>query len=260
MYNHTAGTTSWKTPPNWAHMTRQEQIDWRKAWEETPEGKERKRHQWAEHLDLNPDGSFRIEDLVPGTYHVQLRMFHNENGFGEDLVDSGLDFTVPPLPPGQTRTDEPLDLGTIPVTLKPRALVGQVAPDFTVQTLDGKPLKLSDYRGKYVLLKWFWSWSELDTEIPAIQKAYDTIKDDPNWALITIDFDQPLDLAKKRVAAHHIPGLHAYTAQESKAFPRAYLGSPSTLIIIGPDGKVLARNLHAQNAETEIAKIRLERQ
>jgi hypothetical protein len=156
MYNHVAATTGWKTPPNWAHMTRQQQVDWQKTWEETPEGKERKRHQWAEDLDLNPDGSFRIDDLLPGKYHVQVRMFHNENGFGEDLVDAGTEFTVPPLPAGQTRTDEPHDLGTNPVTLKPRALVGQVAPDFEVKTLDGKPLKLSDFRGKYVMLKWFW--------------------------------------------------------------------------------------------------------
>jgi hypothetical protein len=43
-------------------------------------------------------------------------------------------------------------------------------------------------------------------------------------------------------------------------FPKAYEGSPSTLILIGPDGRVLARNLHAENADTEVAKILLEKQ
>jgi len=32
--------------------------------------------------------------------------------------------------------------------------VGQAAPDFTLQDAAGKPVKLSDYRGKYVVLEW----------------------------------------------------------------------------------------------------------
>ena len=32
--------------------------------------------------------------------------------------------------------------------------VGQPAPDFTLADANGKPVKLSDYRGKYVVLEW----------------------------------------------------------------------------------------------------------
>lgn len=35
------------------------------------------------------------------------------------------------------------------------AKVGQPAPDFTLQDLDGKQVKLSDYKGKTVVLEWF---------------------------------------------------------------------------------------------------------
>lgn len=35
------------------------------------------------------------------------------------------------------------------------AQVGQPAPDFTLHDLEGKPHKLSDYRGKTVVLEWF---------------------------------------------------------------------------------------------------------
>ena len=34
-------------------------------------------------------------------------------------------------------------------------VVGQVAPEFTVQAHDGSTVRLSDYAGKYVLL-WFY--------------------------------------------------------------------------------------------------------
>lgn len=35
------------------------------------------------------------------------------------------------------------------------ATIGQAAPDFQLQDLDGKTVKLSDYKGKVVVLEWF---------------------------------------------------------------------------------------------------------
>src|SRR5437899_6223135 len=39
-------------------------------------------------------------------------------------------------------------------------LQGQLAPDFALASLDGKTLKLSDYRGKAVLLNFWATWCE----------------------------------------------------------------------------------------------------
>ncbi|WP_437725095.1 thioredoxin family protein [Sorangium sp. So ce861] len=36
-----------------------------------------------------------------------------------------------------------------------QAKIGQPAPDFTLPDLDGKPVKLADYKGKTVVLEWF---------------------------------------------------------------------------------------------------------
>jgi RNA polymerase sigma factor (sigma-70 family) len=242
-------------PRDWQTMSRDEQLRWQKEWEKSPAGKDRLRHQWSEDFDIKPDGSFRIDDLVPGKYQAQFRILRTENGFGEDLVESWIDFEVPQLPDGRQRIADPLDLGTVPVKLKPRATVGKPAPDFQATTIDGKPLKLSDYKGKYVLLKWWWSWSELDVEVPAMKKAYERIKDNPNWVLITIGFDNDPAVTKNRVVG--VPGTHARIADE-KDF-QAFLGSPSTLCIIGPDGKMLARNLQPISANQELDKFLLEK-
>jgi len=56
-------------------------------------------------------------------------------------------------------------------------LQGQPAPDFTLASLDGKTLKLSDYRGKAVLLNFWATWCEpCKIEMPwfaDLQKKYE---------------------------------------------------------------------------------------
>jgi len=56
---------------------------------------------------------------------------------------------VPDSPGGQS--DTPSNFGVI--TMVPRLNPGAMAPDFTVTNLDGKTVKLSDFKGKYVLLE-----------------------------------------------------------------------------------------------------------
>jgi peroxiredoxin len=51
--------------------------------------------------------------------------------------------------------------------------VGKTAPDFTLQTIDGKSLKLSDLRGKKVLLNFFATWCPpCNGEMPDLETFY----------------------------------------------------------------------------------------
>lgn len=58
-----------------------------------------------------------------------------------------------------------------------RAVKGQIAPDWELAGLDGKPIKLSDYKGRVVLLNFWATWCPpCRKEIPtftALQKEYD---------------------------------------------------------------------------------------
>lgn len=63
-----------------------------------------------------------------------------------------------------------------PVTTTAGKLQGQPAPDFTLNTLDGKKMTLSDFRGKAVLLNFWATWCEpCKVEMPwfvDLQKKY----------------------------------------------------------------------------------------
>lgn len=65
-----------------------------------------------------------------------------------------------------------------PIAQKVGYEIGDLAPDFTLNTLDGKTVSLSDYRGKPVYINFWTSWCPAcKEEIPEIQKFYVQYKD-----------------------------------------------------------------------------------
>ncbi len=61
--------------------------------------------------------------------------------------------------------------------LEARPEVGHLAPDFTLPSLDGQTVRLSDLRGKAVLLNFWATWcAPCRLEMPTIDKAYQEYK------------------------------------------------------------------------------------
>ena len=77
--------------------------------------------------------------------------------------------------------------------------VGDMAPDFTCTLTDGKQVTLSDLRGKVVMLQFTASWCGVcRKEMPFIEKdIWQRHKEDPNFVLMGIDRDEPLETVLK---------------------------------------------------------------
>jgi peroxiredoxin len=100
-----------------------------------------------------------------------------------------------PDSPRAGRSDTPLDLGVINMVAQLNA--GDLAPDFAVKTVDDKTVKLSDYRGKYVLLDFWATWSAPSVaETPDLKETYAAFKNDPRFAMIGLNLDT--DIASAR--------------------------------------------------------------
>lgn len=64
---------------------------------------------------------------------------------------------------------------------------GNLAPDFELSDMEGNPVKLSDYRGKAVLLNFWASWCPpCRAEMPHMEKLYNKYKDE-NFDILAVN-------------------------------------------------------------------------
>ena len=72
--------------------------------------------------------------------------------------------------------------------------IGDMAPDFSLKLTDGKTVKLSELKGKVVMLQFTASWcSVCRKEMPFIERdIWQKYKSNPDFALLALDRDEPL--------------------------------------------------------------------
>ena len=68
---------------------------------------------------------------------------------------------------------------------------GDLAPDFELTTLAGDTVKLSDYRGKKVMLNFWASWCPpCRTEMPHMENYYNEYKDSSNMEILAVNMTE----------------------------------------------------------------------
>lgn len=137
--------------------------------------------------------------------------------------------------------------------------IGSIAPDFTENDVNGKPVRLSDFRGKYVLLDFWASWcGPCRAENPNVVKVYNKYKD-RNFTVLGVSLDQ----AGKRdawLAAIQHDGLPWTQVSDleywnSKAARLYNIRAIPQNFLIDPSGKIVAKNLRGEALESEVARL-----
>jgi len=77
--------------------------------------------------------------------------------------------------------------------------IGDQAPDFTMKLTNGKTVKLSELKGKVVMLQFTASWcSVCRKEMPFIERdIWQKHKSNPNFRLMAVDRDEPRETVLK---------------------------------------------------------------
>jgi RNA polymerase sigma factor (sigma-70 family) len=247
-----------RLPDDYPDFSEEQQRDWYDRFYKTPEGKAYLQGESQYAVDLHPDGSFRIEDVPAGNYRLALhfRGRHQQDAGGLFASAHGA-VRVPTIPGG--RSDEPLDMGAVKLdvfrlaTLK----VSDLAPATTRNLPDGRPLDLAALRGKVVLLH-FWEASQTQglADLPFLKQTFDAFGRDPRFVMIGLNQNDDFDLPKRYAAKKGYTWEQRYAGVErpnpiTAAFGVRY---PPEVMLIGPDGRLVARDLKGQEIKQAVAK------
>ena len=139
----------------------------------------------------------------------------------------------------------------------PAARLGSPAPDFTLQTVDGTPLRLSDLKGKPVFMNFWATWCvPCREEMPAMQALYEQYRD---RGLVVLAVNMEEDEARVRRWVDQ--GGFTYTFvldSEGQQLKRYNVNAAPTSYFIGRDGVIRDLKLGAisrAEMETKVEKL-----
>lgn len=133
--------------------------------------------------------------------------------------------------------------------------IGRPAPDFELNDLDGKGVKLSALKGKYVLLDFWASWcGPCRKENPTVVKAYNNYKA-KGFTVLGVSLDSSEPAWRKAVKEDGMPWVQVLNDKKVAA-ERLYevKGIPANFLI-DPQGKIIATNLRGPALEQALEKF-----
>jgi peroxiredoxin len=134
---------------------------------------------------------------------------------------------------------------------------GSMAPDFSAATPEGGTLKLSDFRGKYVMIDFWASWCRpCRMENPNVVKAYNKYHG-KGFEILGVSLDQEKGKWDAAIKQDGLLWKHVSDLQGWQSAPAQLYGVNSipATVLVDTEGKIIARNLRGQELEAKLKEI-----
>ncbi|QQE13683.1 TlpA family protein disulfide reductase [Planctomycetota bacterium] len=264
-------------PSDYAAMTMDEKNIWLRKFTKTEkyayweaEWRKRQKHYPKYEFKIEKDGSFDVINVEPGEYELDIYFSLPRNETAITNVSSA-SYRQQITVVAEAKT---IDLGVCylqPVyrnrsTKGPKPVIGQPAPDCHFYVIDPqkpetyeelskmKLAKLSDYKGKFVLLEfWRTSYGPCRALTPKLNEVYDKLKGE-NFVIVSHSSDRDIndlvDYAKQNNMQYVIGWKNAW-ANPSASNVFGVSKIPANYLI-SPDGVLLEVNLTGEELYTRV--------
>jgi peroxiredoxin len=134
--------------------------------------------------------------------------------------------------------------------------VGKPAPAFAVQDVNGRPVRLEAYRGKYVLVDFWATWcSPCIAELPRLQAAYRTYKDN-GFEIVGVSLDETKTAVADFIKARNLPWPQLHNGSGSTDLAEAFgVVSIPAAYLIDPKGTVVRLDLRGKALDETLGRV-----
>ena len=157
---------------------------------------------------------------------------------------------------GDAKTGPFADIITKTLASSSFGKIGSVMPNFIQNDVNGKPVSLASFKGKYVLVDFWASWcGPCRAENPNVVKAYNDFKS-KNFTILSISLDNNKDkwleaIKKDGLTWTHVSDLKYWKNEVAVQFG---IESIPASFILDPTGKIIARDLRGADLSTFLSK------
>jgi peroxiredoxin len=135
--------------------------------------------------------------------------------------------------------------------------VGKQAPELSLPDINGNQVKLSSYKGKYVLVDFWASWClPCRRENPNVVDAYNKYKN-KNFTIVGVSLDKEKEdwvnaVQKDKLSWTQVSDLQEWNSIAVSTY--GFSGIPFN-VLIDPDGKIIGQALRGSDLDTKLAEV-----